>query len=69
MGKTANVNLLSEWVRLGLSRKKIPTGWYMKYSPWGLTLGMGRECPTITTNSISQEKVADATLDKNAVDG
>ena len=41
----------------------------MKYSPWGLTLGMGQEWTSITTNSISQEKVADATLGKNAVDG
>ena len=40
----------------------------MKYSPWGLTLGMGREWPTITT-TISQEKVADKKKKKNAVDG
>ncbi len=40
----------------------------MKYSPWGLTLGMGQEWSTIT-NTISQEKVADATLGKNAIDG
>ena len=38
-----SANFLSEGVRLGLSQKNPPRDSTKKYSPWGITFGMGRE--------------------------
>ncbi len=40
----------SEEVRLGLSQEKTPRDSTQTYSPWGLTIGMGREWPLIMRN-------------------
>ena len=48
------INLLSKVVRCGLSQKNSPRDSTLKYSPWGITIGIGRRLRLFTANYLKR---------------
>ena len=77
MGNVVNVedaqlvreNLLSEWVRFGLSQKKASRDSTSSTALDAWLFGMCRRLRPITTNAILYKKAADTTLGKKNADG